>query len=386
MMSSLQIESWTWYALCVFIVACRLVSRIILQGSVLRLQADDALVIVAMCSYTALIAVINIVAVSSSNLINPAEGDITFTPQVVKRRSYGSKMVVVSEQMQLATIWLVKGCLLIMYARLTTSTKQNIAVKIVAAYVVIGFVLMEILYLGVWCRPFSEYWAVPTNNVQCSAATNHLITNAVLNISSDIFIMAIPMPIFLQARLPIKRKLILCGVFGLGIFSILSAILNKFYSFTEPFGSSWVFWYVRESSTAILTANIPFTWTLLQRTFNIGSFAGSTRGRSRTTYQQFHHSNTATISRKAPRPEDELERNDSQEQIVPLEIWQNVQLSVHTSTLDDDKKNKATVTESGVDSISDSKSDVSSVIRHDAIGNPTGANARVTTTCVRGPD
>lgn len=62
---------------------------------------------------------INIVAVSSSNLINPAEGDITFTPQVVKRRSYGSKMVVVSEQMQLATIWLVKGCLLIMYARLT---------------------------------------------------------------------------------------------------------------------------------------------------------------------------------------------------------------------------------------------------------------------------
>lgn len=116
------------------------------------------------------------------------------------------------------------------------STKQNIAVKIVSAYVVIGFVLMEILYLGVWCRPFHDYWAVPTSNsknsfltrlcytdsfkAQCSAATNHLITNAILNISSDIFIMAIPMPIFLQARLPLKRKLILFGVFGLGTFSV----------------------------------------------------------------------------------------------------------------------------------------------------------------------
>lgn len=38
------------------------------------------------------------------------------------------------------------------------------AVKFVTAYVVLGFVLMEILYLGVWCRPFHDYWAVPTDN------------------------------------------------------------------------------------------------------------------------------------------------------------------------------------------------------------------------------
>jgi hypothetical protein len=48
--------------------------------------------------------------------------------------------------------------------RVRMSLKQNLAVKIVAGYVAFGFVLMEILYLGVWCRPFSEYWAVPTDN------------------------------------------------------------------------------------------------------------------------------------------------------------------------------------------------------------------------------
>lgn len=45
--------------------------------------------------------------------------------------------------------------------------KENLAVKIVAGYVAIGFVTMEILYLGVWCRPFYKYWAVPTDNSKC---------------------------------------------------------------------------------------------------------------------------------------------------------------------------------------------------------------------------
>ena len=44
------------------------------------------------------------------------------------------------------------------------SLRQNLAVKFVAVYAALGFVLMEILYLGVWCRPFTQYWAVPPDN------------------------------------------------------------------------------------------------------------------------------------------------------------------------------------------------------------------------------
>ena len=104
----------------------------------------------------------------------------------------------------------------------------------------ISVVIVEVLYLGVWCRPFSQYWAVPPENsnysiqrsrlsylwliklplVQCSAATNHLITNAVLNISSDIMIILLPMPVFIQSQLPTKKKVILCFVFALGTFTV----------------------------------------------------------------------------------------------------------------------------------------------------------------------
>ena len=77
---------------------------------------------------------------------------------------------------------------------------------------------------------------------------------------------------FLRSQLPWKRKFILCCVFSLGIFAIIAAVLNKYYSFTRPYEPTWINWYVRESSTAVLVANLPFTWTLLRKVFNLGAF------------------------------------------------------------------------------------------------------------------
>ncbi|KAJ6442495.1 acetamidase [Purpureocillium lavendulum] len=272
-MSSLAAESWTWYGLTWLVVVIRMVSQILLRGSVKKLKPDDGLMLFAMATDTVLIVCMNIISHTNSNLIDPNE-PATLTPEDIKQRVFGSKMVLVSEQMQILTIWTVKACLLLMYHRLTLSLKGNLIVKIVAGYVAVGFVVMEVLYLGVWCRPFSQYWAVPPDNPQCSAATNHLITNAVLNISSDLMIIMIPMPIFLQSRISLKKKIVLCTVFALGGFTILSAILNKYYSFSEPYGSAWTFWYIRESSTAIIVANLPLTWTLFRRMFNLRSFNG----------------------------------------------------------------------------------------------------------------
>jgi hypothetical protein len=148
----------------------------------------------------------------------------------------------------------------------------NLAVKILAGYIAGSFAVMEILYFGVWCRPFKNYWAVPTPNIQCSAATDHLITNAVFNLSSDIIMLFIGFSLFIRSTLPFDRKLILAAIFGLGIFVILASVLNKYYSFTHPFGSQWTFWYVRESSTAMVVANLPFCWTLLRRLFKLDAF------------------------------------------------------------------------------------------------------------------
>lgn len=234
-----------------------------------------------MMTDTVLLVSMTKVVTTSSNLIPPGEDVAQYSQAEIDARIFGSKLVLVVEQMQIATIWLVKACLLIMYFRMTAVLPQRKLVIATSIYVAVTFVIMEILYFGVWCRPFNQYFAVPTNSTQCSAATNHLITNAVFNISTDLIILSIPMPLLFKVRLPTKNKLVLIGIFLVGLFTVVAAVLNKYYSFSNPFGTDWVLWYLRESYTALLCANLPLTYPLIQRVFNLRNW-NSNSGESRS--------------------------------------------------------------------------------------------------------
>ena len=197
---------------------------------------------------TVLVACMHIVVNTNSNLIPPGDDVTKYTPEDIKSRIYGSKLVLVVEQMQLSTTWLIKACLLTLYGRITGMLPQHKIVTVTACYVGLSFVVMEILYFGVWCRPFNQYWAVPPNSSkiffqniefsqltvseQCSAATHHLITNAVVNISSDLIIISIPLPLLFKVKLPLKQKLGLCGVFLIGVFTVSRVtLLNGFIQY-----------------------------------------------------------------------------------------------------------------------------------------------------------
>jgi hypothetical protein len=93
-------------------------------------------------------------------------------------------------------------CLLLLYKKLAFGLKQHLAVEAVGCYVIVSLVLMEVLYLGVWCRPFRQYWAVPAQNEQCSTALHHLITNVVFNLTSDAMMFFIPSPLLITTQLP----------------------------------------------------------------------------------------------------------------------------------------------------------------------------------------
>ncbi|RYP83246.1 hypothetical protein DL769_001442 [Monosporascus sp. CRB-8-3] len=318
-MLSFSTECWIWYALAWAVVIARLVSRSVLLGSYKRLQADDGLMIIIMIADTVLMVAMNIISTTSSNLIDPND-PVGLTPESIKARVFGSKMVVLVEQMQCVIIWSVKACLLIMYSRLTLA--QNFAVKAVAVYVALSFVVMEVLYLGVWCTPFSDYWAVPPSN--------------------DIMIIILPMPVFLQSQLPIRKKIILCGIFALGLFTILSAILSKYYSFTKPFDADWTFWYIRESSTAIITANLPLTYSLLQialKQCGLGSKLSKKRKSERSLRYRSGYGGTRLNSTPRSHERAGFDTSDSQELITkahglapPLQIYQRHEVHVSTSS------------------------------------------------------
>jgi hypothetical protein len=77
---------------------------------------------------------------TSSNLIEPGQDVSKYTTAEIDSRIFGSKLVLVVEQMQILTIWLVKACLLIMYNRMTLVLPQHRIVVGTAIYVAIAFV------------------------------------------------------------------------------------------------------------------------------------------------------------------------------------------------------------------------------------------------------
>ncbi|KAL1612759.1 hypothetical protein SLS60_000988 [Paraconiothyrium brasiliense] len=259
-------------------IGARLISRRILLRSIKDLQIDDWVMglFVTTC-YTTFIVISNKYLKAGSNLEPPGFDWSALSVHDISRRLYGSRLMIVVEQMLILVIWACKSCLLVMYHRLTRTAlhKEHIAIKLLAAYVVLGFVVMEVLYFAVWCRPFTEYYAVPTASKQCNTLVDHRITKTAFNISSDLIMLCIALQMLVRSSLPLKRKFVLCFIFSLGLFTIAAAVLSAYYGIHDPNTHIWLSWYLRELSMAIIVANIPFTWTILRELFEVDEFNGS---------------------------------------------------------------------------------------------------------------
>ncbi|KAJ5531269.1 hypothetical protein N7527_004662 [Penicillium freii] len=262
------------------------IGAVLYIGRMYHISADDYVMTATFLIYTSLLVLIQISAKYATNLLDPSEyAEVLSDPQQVHDRILGSKIVIALEQCMLFVTWGVKVCLLILYWRITKNLPSNLYVKILAAYVALGFVVIMVTYYAVYCRPFSQYWALPVSNLQCATYQHYSITQAVFNISSDAFVFAIPIPLIVKARLPLRRKMLLLCVMSLGLFTIIAAILNKYFNFASPFTTVYQIWYIREASTAIFVANMMCWWPLLRKLFGVKAFQyHSTPGRpSRTT-------------------------------------------------------------------------------------------------------
>ncbi|OJI96745.1 hypothetical protein ASPVEDRAFT_78497 [Aspergillus versicolor CBS 583.65] len=264
-------EAWAWVGIVLAVAMLRYVSRTLQLGGLRNLQLEDLAMAVTVIFYILLTVFLIQVDKHGTNGVPASESD-TLDPATFPDRIVGSKMVVAVEQFWLVAVWGCKLCLLLLYSTMTYGLWQHRFVKIIGAICISSFILIEILFFAVWCRPFSAYWSVPAKSQQCSVYTNHVIITLAFNVSTDIMIMAIPLPLLIRAKLSLSKKIILCAVFSLGTFVILCSILSKCYSISKPYGMEWIDWYVREAATAVIVANIPQTWTLCRRLFNWNSF------------------------------------------------------------------------------------------------------------------
>jgi hypothetical protein len=70
----------------------------------------------------------------------------------------------------------------------------------------------------------------------------------------------------------------LIGIFSLGIFVILAAVLNKYYNFALPNFTVYMVWDIRETSTSIMVANIMCLWPLIRKITGWSTFLRHSTG------------------------------------------------------------------------------------------------------------
>lgn len=146
----------------------------------------------------------------------------------------------------------------------------------------------------------------------------YAIVQCTFNISSDVAMLLIPLPLIVGVKVPIRQKLVLLVVFSMGIFVIAAALCTKIVFFTDVYSASYLFWYTREASVAVYVTNLPCIWPLLRelmpvlRSWTPGGVS-SKSGRPRTTNMggtntsntMRRHNNNHIISRQSA---DDIER------------------------------------------------------------------------------
>jgi hypothetical protein len=105
---------------------------------------------------------------------------------------------------------------------LRSNLKQHRFVKICAVYTFLGWLATELtLFLN--CRPLTGYWTIPPPQHECSTYFHYEIVQCVFNISSDIAILLVILPMLFRMRMPWRTKVPLIIGFSMGIGVVCSS-------------------------------------------------------------------------------------------------------------------------------------------------------------------
>lgn len=65
---------------------------------------------------------------------------------------------------------------------------------------------------------------MPPPNPQCTTLEHFAIVQAAFNLSSDVLIIAVPIPMIVSLSLPLKQKVVLGILFSMGTFVVSSLL------------------------------------------------------------------------------------------------------------------------------------------------------------------
>ncbi|KAJ5207532.1 hypothetical protein N7491_001839 [Penicillium cf. griseofulvum] len=311
-MDSFNTEAFTLLGIATAVIGLRTTARWIMVGP-RGFQVDDYLMLVACVVYGLETGAAYMVGAWFMGLANNAMTDeqrkeLSPHSEEYRLRVGGSKVQVAGWSLYTLLLWLLKTCMAIFYSRLTAGL-VNMRIRIHIAYVLIAVTyIATICSILFGCHPIHKNWQIypdPGNYCQPAVSKIDIYVTVVLNVATDLYLISIPAPMLVKARLKWREKLELLILFSGGLFVMMAGILRCVLILTagangaQQAGS----WACRETFVAVIIGNIPMIYPLVRRfTKRAGIYISSKGGsQSYPGYQGYPLSDADTGGGGYPR-------------------------------------------------------------------------------------
>ncbi|KAK1573744.1 uncharacterized protein LY79DRAFT_696850 [Colletotrichum navitas] len=164
-------------------------------------------------------------------------------------------------------------------AKLELETSQQRAVKWTAISTIFAYVGV-ILVIWRHFTPVHKNWQViPFPGDQCTVAVANYLCLVVLNISTDMLIVSIPLPLLWAVKLNFERNLAIGMLLCSGMFVMIAALLRCVLSLRDINGINVsTIWAIRETFVGIIAVNAACIRPLFPGSRWLGSSKGSSDG------------------------------------------------------------------------------------------------------------
>ncbi|KAF9874455.1 hypothetical protein CkaCkLH20_08018 [Colletotrichum karsti] len=294
-MKSFTIEAWTLLAVGILFTMLRTYARAKAVG-LKSLQPDDYLAWVGLIFYvieTALAHSVGAIAKGMANNGMTDEQRAALSPESeeYRLRVIGSIIQICGWSSYSVLLWSLKASLLVFYLRLTAGLGKSYRIRI---WVGFGFLvaswIIVVANLFLACRPFHKNWQIyPDPGNVCQPAVSNQVVWVYLsfNVSTDLYLLSIPLPMLWQAKLKPLKKWGLLFLFSGGLFVVVCATLRCILIVTDPQNGAQLAgaWAVRETFVAVITANLPMVFSILKHWLTpiLGSLITSIRSTQKLT-------------------------------------------------------------------------------------------------------
>ncbi|RDW79803.1 hypothetical protein BP6252_04441 [Coleophoma cylindrospora] len=275
-MYSLQQELWIEYGIGTLVFLLRFFARIKVVGF-RGLQWDDFFALVALTIWTIDAVIVELIGQNGSFVGLDDASAAALTDAEVAKLEFGSKVLFCGWISYTSMIWSMKAVLLCFYHRLTLGLWQQEFIRVMK-YVLILAYIATILTLFLHCTPIQKNWQIkPYVGDKCAVTVLNYIMIAVMNVTTDLCLLAIPIPLLWTVRLPVARKLLIGVLLCSGFFVVTAALLRCILSLLDirHINNSTI-WAIRETFVSVVATSAP----AIKPLFNKDRWLGSTISKS----------------------------------------------------------------------------------------------------------